>query len=44
MSFPGDPECAPIFAHLGLPYGDKQPGQQDFFHKSSAGAKMAQAF
>ncbi len=44
MSFPGDPECVPIFAHLGLPYGDKQAGRQDFFHKAGASMKMAKAF
>ncbi len=44
MSFPGDPECAPIFAHLGLPYGDKKSGSQDFFHKGVATPHTAQAF
>jgi uncharacterized repeat protein (TIGR04052 family) len=44
MSFPGDPECVPLFAHLGLPYGDKAAGKQDFFRKGSAEAKMAKAF
>lgn len=31
MSFPGDPECPPIFAHLGLPFGDQPGGEQDVF-------------
>lgn len=44
MSFPGDPECAPIFAHFGLPYGENKSGTQDFFHKGSADTHTARAF
>lgn len=31
MSFPGDPECPAIFAHLGLPFGEQAGGTQDVF-------------
>jgi len=44
MSFPGDPECAPIFAHFGLPYGDNKAGSQDFFRKGAATTHTARAF
>ncbi len=44
MSFPGDPECAPIFSHLGLPYGNNSSTPQDFFRKGSASTHSAQAF
>lgn len=44
MSFPGDPDCEPIFSHLGLSYGAKQPGQQDFFRKATNTTHSAQVF
>ncbi len=31
MSFPGDADCGPIFAALGLPYGTAPAGQQHLF-------------
>ncbi len=33
MSTPDDPDCAPIFAALGLPFGATAAGQQVFFRK-----------
>jgi len=36
MSSQDDAECAPLFAHLGLPFAGKPAGQQDFFRKGSA--------
>ncbi len=31
MAGPDDPDCAPIFRSLGLPFGDSPGGQQTFF-------------
>jgi uncharacterized repeat protein (TIGR04052 family) len=33
MSTPDDPDCAPIFAALGLPFGNAAAGTQTFFRK-----------
>lgn len=31
MAGPDDPDCAPVFRNLGLPFGDAAGGQQTFF-------------
>jgi hypothetical protein len=33
MSGPKDPDCAPLFAHFGLPFGGQPAVPQTFFRK-----------
>jgi uncharacterized repeat protein (TIGR04052 family) len=35
MSGPTDPDCAPLFANFGLPFGGKAAGPQTFFRKQT---------
>ena len=43
MSDPDDPDCAPIFANLGLPFGDKSAGKQTFFRKSEHVSELSRS-
>ena len=41
MSSPDDPDCAGIFAHLGLPFGIRKSTRQDFFRKGATPSAAA---